>query len=328
MSYTGKIISLAFPDTFVKYSDESILVLLPIFGIGKNNFLKAGHAAFVLIENETGKAEYYDFGRYITPMGYGRVRSAITDVELEIPFTAKFTSENTIENLDEFLVWLATNPQKTHGDGRLVASVCDHIDYQKARDFVLSVQAKGSVPYKAFGKNGTNCSRIVTDTILAGTDEIAIRRALLRNKKFTPSTIGNVEKSAMDNPIYEVKNGLVTTYQGSAFKENITNYFDKKVPHHTHKPASCIPEHLKKADLLSGIGSSAFFDLVSTLDNAYEIIRYTEDGVEDFRGYFEEKKGVFDCSKAYKFVYDSNCKYCHIEQDGQKLRLDLVKRIF
>lgn len=290
MSYTGKIISLAFPDTFVKYSDESVLVLLPLFGIGKNNFLKAGHAAFVLVENKTGKAEYYDFGRYITPYGYGRVRSAVTDVELEIPFKAKFTPDHKIENIEEFLVWLEANPQKTHGDGRLVASVCDHIDYQKARDFVLSIQAKGSVPYKAFGKNGTNCSRIVTDTILAGTDEVSIRRSLLRNKKFTPSTIGNVEKSAVNNPVYEVTNGVVTVYQGSALKENMTNYFDKKVPQPHHNSSTCIPEHLKKADLLTGIGSSAFFDLVAAQDNTYEIIRYTEDGVEDFRGYFEEKK--------------------------------------
>ncbi|GAA4270736.1 DUF6695 family protein [Aquimarina gracilis] len=326
MKYTGKIISLAFPDTFVKYSDESVLQLLPLFGLGKNRFIKAGHAAFVLIENKTGKAEYYDFGRYITPQGFGRVRSAITDVELEIPFKAKISSEKRLINTEEFLLWLEAHPHKTHGSGRLVASVCDYIYYDRARDFVLSVQNKGSIPYKAFGKNGSNCSRIVTDTILAGTDHDRIRKPLLRNKLFTPSTVGNVEKSSLDNPIYEVSGGRIKVYQGSAFKENMTNYFDKNVPALTDEASSSLK--LKNAHYLSGIGSSAYFTLEkSSSDTSFQITRYTEYGEQDFKGLFEVKEAHFDISQEYRFVYDSNCKYCHVEQDGKKVRFELVKRI-
>ncbi len=327
MEYTGKIISLAFPDTFVRYSDESVLQLLPLFGLGKNRFIKAGHAAFVLIENKTGSAEYYDFGRYITPQGYGRVRSAITDVELEIPFRAKISSESKLVNTEEFLLWLEAHPHKTHGSGRLVASVCDYIYYKKAREFVLSVQEKGSIPYKAFGKNGSNCSRIVTDTILAGTDHGKIRKPLLRNKLFTPSTVGNVEKSSLDNPIYEVNRGKVKTYSGSAFKENMTNYFDKNVPLGNDTNGE-MPIPLKNACFLSGIGSSAYFTLNNySEESVFEITRYTEYGELDFRGLFKVRESYFDISEEYRFVYDSNCKYCHIEQKGQKIRFDLIKRI-
>ncbi|SHJ65135.1 DUF6695 family protein [Aquimarina spongiae] len=331
MKYTGKIISLAFPDTFVRYSDESVLQLLPIFGLGRNRYIKAGHAAFVLIENSTGRAEYYDFGRYITPQGYGRVRSAITDVELEIPFKAILDTEHNLENLKEFLVWLEANPHKTHGSGRLVASVCDFIDYEKARAYVLSVQGKGSIPYKAFGKEGSNCSRIVTDTILAGTDHHKIRKPLLRNKRFTPSTVGNVEKSSVHNPIYEVIEGEVKEYKGSAFKENMTNYFDKNVPspdNHTSGNDKK-PEHLEDACFLSGTGSSAYFKLRIPENhyNLYEIMRFDEYGEEDFKGLFEAEKSAFDITQTYRFVYDSNCKYCHIEQNGEKIRFDLVERI-
>ncbi|MCK8522175.1 hypothetical protein M0D21_11380 [Aquimarina sp. D1M17] len=329
MKYTGKIISLAFPDTFVRYSDESLLQLLPLFGLGKNRFIKAGHAAFVLIENKTGKAEYYDFGRYITPQGYGRVRSAITDVELEIPFKAELDSKNSLQNIEEFLIWLEAHPHKTHGDGRLVASVCDYIHYQKAKDFVISVQEKGSVPYKAFGKEGSNCSRIVTDTILAGTDLGSIRKPLLRNKLFTPSTVGNVEKSSLNNPVYEVRNGKVSIYKGSAFKENMTNYFDKNVPKNDEAHNSGLKKDLNEAQLLTGIGSSAYFELkVLNEDNKFEVVRYTEYGEEDFRGVFEVTSGIFDAQKSYQFVYDSNCLYCHLEQENSKIRLDLVQRIF
>ena len=326
VNYTGKIISLAFPDTFVRFSDESVLQVLPLFGLGRNKFIKAGHAAFVLIENVTGIAEYYDFGRYITPQGYGRVRSAVTDVELEIPFKASVNSELKLENIEEFLLWLEANPHKTHGDGRLIASVCDYVHYNKAKTFVSSIQQKGSIPYRAFGKEGSNCSRIVTDTILASTDNHKIRKPLLRNKLFTPSTVGNVEKAAADNPIYEVINGVVKVYKGSAFKENMTNYFDKKIPNKNNHIQS-IPSHLQNACFLSGIGSSAFFKIDQSLESQlFEICRYTEYGEEDFRGLFETKQ-LFDITKKYRFVYDSNCNYCTIEQNGRKIRFNLVRRV-
>jgi len=65
VEYTGKIISLAFPDTFVQFSDEKMsTAILQMFGLGKNGVIKGGHAALVLIENRTGHAEYYDFGSF------------------------------------------------------------------------------------------------------------------------------------------------------------------------------------------------------------------------------------------------------------------------
>lgn len=329
MNYTGKIISLAFPDTFVKHSDENSTKVLLALGLGKHNYIKAGHAAFVLIENKTGKAEYYDFGRYITPQGYGRVRSAVTDVELEIPFKASFAADKKLNNVEEFLFWLEANPHKTHGDGRLVASVCDYIYYEQARNYVLSVQEKGSIPYKAFGKDGSNCSRIVTDTILASTDRAKIRKPLLRNKLFTPSPLGNVEKASLDNPIYQIYKGELMVYPGSVFKENLTNYFDKNIPKKRGKHMVSPKGFLKNAHFLSGIGSSAYFILKESSEkDVFEIRRYTEFGEEDFRGLFRViEDNNFDVTKEYVFVYDSNCKYCHVEQNGKKIRLEQIKRI-
>lgn len=325
MTYTGKIIVLAFPDTFVQYSDEPSVKFLLALGLGKNNYIKAGHAAFVLIENRTGNAEYYDFGRYITPKGHGRVRSAVTDIELEIPFKAIITSDYKLSNVEDFLLWLEANPKKTHGDGRLVASVCDYIDYEKAKKYVLSVQSMGSIPYKAFGKTGSNCSRIVTDTILSSTDQIKIKRPLLRNKLFTPSPLGNVEKAALNTPVYQVKDGRLQVYPGSVFKENLTNYFDKKIPETKDKGIKKCNNRLDKAHFLSGTGSSAYFVLEEYLEeNVFEITRYTEYGEKDFKGLFVAKESRLNPKQEYRFVYDSNCLYCHIEQNGNKIRLEQI----
>jgi len=56
LNYTGKIIVLAFPDTFVTMSTEWVCKLLPLLGLGTRDYIKAGHAALVLIENKTGQA--------------------------------------------------------------------------------------------------------------------------------------------------------------------------------------------------------------------------------------------------------------------------------
>ncbi|WP_378184253.1 DUF6695 family protein [Aquimarina sp. SS2-1] len=329
MNYTGKIISLAFPDTFVRFSDEEkkSTSLLQFFGLGKNGIIKAGHAAFVLIENKTGIAEYYDFGRYITPPGKGRVRSAVTDVELEIPFKATFTKEGKLANIEEFLLWLEANPEKTHGSGRLVASVCDYIFYDKAKAYVLEMQNKGSIPYSTFRKEGSNCSRIVTDTILKSTDKSSIRTPLLRNKLFTPSPLGNVEKGSMENKIFQVENGVLIEYPNSVFIENLTNYFDKRAPKLGKKKETVLPDFLENADFLSGTGSGAYFVLrKSSQESLFEISRYTAYGEEDFRGLFEPKS-TFDYTKTYRFIYDSHCKYCHIEQEDKVVKFDLVKKL-
>ncbi|GAA4108558.1 hypothetical protein GCM10022393_04780 [Aquimarina addita] len=326
MNYTGKIISLAFPDTFVRFSDEKYVNdLLQLVGLGKNGIIKAGHAALVLIENSTGNADYFDFGRYITPPGKGRVRSASTDVELKIPFKARFAEDGTLSNVKEFLLWLESHPEKTHGSGRLVASVCDYINYDKALSYVLDLQSRGSIPYSTFRKEGSNCSRIVTDTLLVSTDVAKIRIPLLRNKLFTPSPLGNVQKASMGTKIYQVENGVLQAYPASVFKENLTNYFDKRIPVLNKNVDP--PELAKTAHFLSGIGSSAYFTVkMSEVQSLMEISRYTESGEEDFRGLFKATS-KFDISKKHQFTYDSHCQYCHIKQEDKIIKLEVVRVI-
>ncbi|MCB0456638.1 MAG: DUF6695 family protein [Flavobacteriaceae bacterium] len=327
MKVTGKIVVLAYPDTFVKMSDEWICKFLPLVGLGTREYIKAGHAAQVIINSETGEAHYYDFGRYITPKGYGRARSARTDVELKIPFEIEFDAEGNMTNLDRLLLWLEAHPEKTHGEGRLIASVCEPVDFDKAKKYALSVQNRGSIPYGAFKKDGSNCARFVTDTILAGTSEKKIRKALLFNKKFTPSGVGNVEKAGLGK-VFEVFQGIIKPFEGSAFKENLKNYFHKKDPSAVGTSPKLGEENslvLQNLQKLEGIGSSAYFELVfETALPAYHfrIKRYNEQLDADFDGvYFSE---VFEASKPFQFTYDSHCAFCHVNQEGNKIKLEMV----
>jgi len=323
MKHDGKLIVLAYPDTFVKMSDELLCKFLPLVGLGTRHYIKAGHAALVLISNATGLAEYYDFGRYVTPNGLGRVRSAVTDTELHIPIKAKLDSQGSLANANEFLLWLDANPDKTHGSGRLLASICDRIDYSKSRNYILALQERGSIPYGAFAKQGSNCSRFVAETLLAGTSDPKIIKRLNWNKKFTPSTVGNVEKAATESNIFEVHKGTVKPFSGSALKENLRNYFDKK--HGKSKQNGLPAKPTATAQCLSGIGSSAWFDLSAneSNNNTFVIKRFNELGTLDFQGVFKAND-ILRVDKPYKFVYDSHCAVCHIEQDQRLIRLEII----
>jgi hypothetical protein len=320
---TGKIIVLAYPDTFVSVSDEWICKFLPLVGLGTREYIKAGHAALVLIENESCEARYFDFGRYVTPKGYGRVRSAVTDAELALPMKAVIGENNLLQNTDEFLIWLDAHPQKTHGEGRLLASVCESVNFELAEEFILNLQQKGSVRYGAFGFTESNCSRFVTDTLIAATHEKEVQKALKFNKLFTPSTIGNVEKAASSAKVFEVQNGEIRLFNSSAFKENLRNYFHKNRP-----PAEVgnLPKLPKKAQKLTGTGSSAWFELIaeSLPENHFRIKRYNNLRELDFDGVYIASE-YFESSKPFSFTYDSHCEYCHILQNDKKIKFTNVK---
>ena len=78
MNSTGIMLVLAYPETVVRVSDEWFSPLLPYVGIGKKDFVRAGHAALVLIDKSSGVLEYHDFGRYITSLGTGLSENSLT----------------------------------------------------------------------------------------------------------------------------------------------------------------------------------------------------------------------------------------------------------
>jgi len=84
------IIAMAYPETIVTHAEEWYSKFLRFIFIGNKKYVRAGHAALVLINKNTGILEYYDFGRYVTPSPYGRVRGRETDFELNFPIKAAF----------------------------------------------------------------------------------------------------------------------------------------------------------------------------------------------------------------------------------------------
>lgn len=316
----GIIVILAYPDTVVRPAYWEILSgFWSKIGIGSKHAVQAGHAALLLIQKDKPQINYFDFGRYITTYGNGRVRSKETDTELEIPIKATFKN-NKLDNLKEILLWIEKHPKKTHGEGRLVATINDQIDFKKAQQFINDLINEKEIPYGAFLKNASNCARFVTDTIINATTNSKTKKKIEKSYYLTPSPIGNVIKATSTNIIYTVKQQQISEYKNrSILKEYRASFFNKfnNEPNllGTEKP-NLATFNLKNATWLGGIGSGAWFYIEEKVTkNSYRIARYTAEGEKDFEGVFIQNDATFNHQKKHLFLHPTNCKEAFIKQN-------------
>ncbi|WP_452229817.1 MULTISPECIES: DUF6695 family protein [unclassified Lacinutrix] len=328
MNNTAIIVTLAYPETIVMVADEWYSPYLRFIGIGKKNYLRAGHAALVLIEKTTGVLEYHDFGRYITPEPNGRVRGRDTDHELDFPVTASI-KDDEIQNLNEILEFLGTHPKLTHGEGKLIASVCDAVDYDLARQHITKMQQRDFIRYAAFVKNACNCARFVTDALIASVTDKVIHNKLQKSKWFTPSTVGNVVIADTGNRIYEVSEaGEISEYTSSVSKDNRRYFLDKLKEHTPNFVGTLEPKHVadlhEKAQWLSGIAAGAWYELHETEKNLeYWYKRISPHGNIDVHALYEVNETGFKYHESYEFIHYSNCKFFHVEQNGRVYRFEI-----
>ncbi|PTX63552.1 hypothetical protein C8N46_101153 [Kordia periserrulae] len=320
MNNTGIILVLAYPETVVRTSTEWYSPYLRFMGMGTKNYVRAGHAALVLIEKVSGELAYYDFGRYVTKLSYGRVRSKERDRELDFPLKATIRN-GEIVNLEEILHFLANNPQLTHGEGKMMASICNQVDYDAAATFIQYYMRKGATKYAAFDKNASNCARFVTDTIISATTNSTIKKRLKQSKWFTPSTIGNVVLASTEVHCYEVSGDEIRFFNSTARKVTRRCFLDRLKDFEPTIEGNLQPKKLtilsENAQWLPGIGAGVWFELfpLPAKTYCYRIRRISPNGNVDVDGIFKVNNPDFDWEQPYKFIYDSNCAFCSVLQD-------------
>jgi hypothetical protein len=324
----GIIVILSYPDTFVRPASwEFSSKLWPYIGVGNKEGVQAGHAALLLIKKNTSEINYFDFGRYITSYGYGRVRSKETDTELKVPVKAVFEN-NKLVNLEEIIIWVENHPEKTHGKGRLITSINNEINHEKAANFIGKLIKLKEIPYGAFVKNGSNCARFVTDTITNSCHQKKIKLKLKSSNLFTPSPIGNVIKGNTTDIIYNVSEGKIKEYINRSILKEYKACFFTKLDIAQSLINTEIPNkdlfHPEKATWLGGIGSGAWFKIEEkTSSKTYLISRFTASGEKDFSSEFELelKKVAFDFEHEYQFQHPTNCSEAFIIQKGETYNL-------
>lgn len=193
--YTGIAIALAWPETLCKQAGAWYDGLMSVLGISKNNYYKVGHAAVVLINNDNGNCYYFDFGRYHSPVGHGRVRDQETDHELKIYTKAIFNNNGNLLNYSEILSEIHQN-EACHGSGAIHGSIST-INFEKTYSKAKEMQDKSPWKYGPFIISGSNCSRFVRTVILSGKPPLIHKLKLLFPVTLTPLPISNVKSLKM-----------------------------------------------------------------------------------------------------------------------------------
>lgn len=294
--YDDIAIPIAWPDQTAR-GDEKWMAVLKRIGIVKNLNFKVGHAAVVLIKRRTGECRYFDFGRYITPRGYGRARSALFDPRLLLETKAAFDEWGNLTNLESLLVELEQKSEATHGSGRLLCAVAKKISFEKAKLFAESVVDQGPVFYGALARNNNSCSRYVAQILVKGMHP-GDRRI---RKIFYPECL---KASPTSNVVNAVTDGNICCYHQGTLEMWSMNRWDSfkfqlglLKPNFFSADSQCLPaddvlgfmaEPVRPTALpvdahwLGGLGEGCWFHFKADHQDGCCITRYNHRGEVDY----------------------------------------------
>ncbi len=327
--YNDTMIVIAWPDCIAR-GDGKWYSILKKLGIFKNVNFKVGHAALILVERPSGKLHYFDFGRYIAPRGYGRVRGANTDPELEFDFTASFDSDGTINNIPDIACNLLRYKAATHGEGKMFFSLCKEINFHDCMKHISSLQEKRYILYGAIARGNTNCSRFVYNTILAGYKK-GFNWKLRFPESIKASPIGNVVNANSYSHAFLLENNWLSQAPLNRWKaigyllnnvwENIHPIKAQQLPSdkivgHIEEPLDRPIDLPENAQWLGGIGEGAWHVLhESKLGEHLTLVRYKVNGRKDFSVTFKLIEQL-NLRKPYKILYGTQAQRLLVEQAG------------
>ncbi len=339
--YDDFAIALAWPDTTAR-ADEAWYRFFQKMGILHNLNFKVGHAAIILVDGNSGQLYYYDFGRYVTPRGDGRARSAQSDPKLALKIPAvikKSNNGNEIANIDEIIGELEQKKRDTHGNGELFYSIAKHFSIKQGKSLADKIVRLGSVTYSAFAPANNNCSRFVQQVLCAGLPaDSTVRSNVFHPETFVASPVSNVVNATESNQIFRTLNGhtkseCMTRAQSLRHfirqtSENFVRHKAELLPTDQQLGYINEPDRLElipiSAQWLGGIGEGGWYHL--EYDHATETIR-TETPVTitkyDILGEVEIQATMSHSDsrplyphQPYKFTYDSHAFVVRIMQNN------------
>ncbi len=331
------IMVIGFPEAYAT-TTEPFFVWAHNMGILKRLNFPVGHAALCLIHKKTGNVEYFDFGRYITPLGKGRVRSELSDPHLYVAVDAKIDEAGRVSNMEEITAYLESIHKYTHGDGAMVFRNFGDMNYGRTKRFILDLQEKGSVRYLTFSKNkGTNCSRFVSDVIHAGCTNDAVKKKLKSRQFWYASPVGNAIHVGGSEPIIKKEQGAgmieMKLRTKDAVKQMLSsvsgNFTGPKEDWRVGAPSK--PELIgEKATWLTGQGEGVWLELFDLPEpNLYKAKATYQDGEEHFHTIVRNTEpGSFDINMPYKFVFDCTRQWISIEQGGKSIRMIFDRDVY
>jgi len=317
--YSGFAIAIAWPETYCKQSNSWYDGLSNLIGLSKNYYYKVGHAALILINSKNRESFYFDFGRYHAPFNHGRVRSELTDHGLAINTIPEISNNGKrIENIVDILSELQLNPE-CHGEGNLHASYYN-VNFNKALKKAYSLQERSPIPYGPFKYKGSNCSRFVNTSILAGKPNWKFSFKMKYLVPLTPTPLNNVISQSTKIVVPRM------LLNGTSLPERI---IDKTLLKSTMPQPVKHVNIPKAAQWLSGEGAGSWFH-ITTDRNKYLVLRYNSDGGLECEGRFMTVESAkFNINLPFKFIHLSHCTKITLLQNNtvfELLKINYAKK--
>lgn len=312
------IIILAYPHELVATTPSLYSYGLPVIGMGNGKYIRAGHSAMVLVKDGSDTFEYFDLGRYVTPRGYSRARSVLTDPDVKVEVTPRWEGTR-LTNVEELLQWLGKHPHKTRGDGLLYASVCEGANYENVKTYVAAMQNQGLVAYGPFEPNGSNCARFVGNALRCGIVSEEVLDRIEEHFNIAPSVLGLVDAGnsydhhyeITEDTLYTSTRDLMEVQKACLFDWGKDGYTTKDAVHGSQQPHLDV-EAGDDWRWLLGTGCGAWFHIEKT-DHPlqYIISKYDERGRHIFRSLFSSSVEV-DVESNFTMDYLSDYRQINI----------------
>lgn len=331
---------MAWPDQTAR-GDERWMAILKQLGIVKNLNFKVGHAAMVLIHRQTGTLAYFDFGRYVTPRGYGRARSVESDPRLALETRAQVNSDDEIVNLKAILDELHQLKDATHGGGRLFFSIAQGLSFSAAQRFANQLVEQGPIKYGAIATGNNSCSRYVAQVLLAGfADQHRARRHITLPESIKPSPMSNVVNASPDRIVHCYHEGKLETkrmnrwhslkFQVDQLLQNLSSTKSKNLPCDRRPGSIAEPTRPKTvpaaAQWLGGIGEGAWFILERSIEtDDLVVIKYAANGHEEYRVLCTGNHPI-NPDMPYQFTYQCHHKHHEVVQYGKEIVLETIEK--
>lgn len=339
ITYNDIALILTWPDATIR-GDEKWMLFFKKIGIVKNLNFKVGHTGIVIIKQETGEMLFYDFGRYISPRGYGRARSKFSDPRLEIKIKAKF-EDNHLINLGEITAQFEALKPAMYGEGILYFSIARAINFELAKAYGDDCVLHGTYPYGAIARNNNNCSRFIVRMLRRSSKRYNGRHSINFPETIKASPISNVVNVSPNRMIYSFtpKQGLkyfkMNRWQSLVFLlkklgENVTQRKAHLLPSDLLIGCmnfSCKPITVPKyAQYLGGVGDGAWFSIEATTNDKLIIKRFTSKGTLEYAVLGETTEPI-NLLQAFEVTYDSHLLFTHIKQHGKKIRINHTQQL-
>lgn len=336
--YNDLAIVIAWPEIPTR-GDERWIKFFKHIGLVKNLHFKVGHAAIVLANHRTGGLAYYDFGRYVTPVGYGRARSAQSDPRLELATKARMAGTSQIANIRTVLDEMHAKRDATHGDGIMYFSIAEGISFERATAFAEGLVSGGPIKYGAIAGDCNNCSRFVAQVLLAGLPaKHPSRRRLLLPESFKPSPMSNVVNASPDRTVYtfagnELSVSKMSRFKSFAYQAKLIGESLSKAKAASFPPSQIVgqvaqpqraPSVPADAQWLGGIGEGAWYAVqpVSADGRHCLVSRHDVAGALHYTARYVSDS-AWNPDAPFRVTHDTEYRFITLEQQGTAVRLTL-----